>query len=201
MKLSWKRPDFEKTKPAPRRRDSNIIFAPENHVAEVHEGNKHKNQSLTTKQENNVDNKQLPYKIGCNFCNKKFGTEKQMLIHEHFFDGLPNWKCKECKYKSCSPLRMNIHKKNKHSSARIDENQQPEKQMQKKSVHESEKHLKHVHDKKKFMSPKRDSDSSRNDKVTLEQIFRCSICNHNLSSFHNLEVHAMICHEYKCPEC
>jgi hypothetical protein len=28
VKLSRKRPDFEKTKPAPRRRDSNIIFAP-----------------------------------------------------------------------------------------------------------------------------------------------------------------------------
>jgi hypothetical protein len=28
VKLSQKRPDFEKTKPAPRRRDSNIMFAP-----------------------------------------------------------------------------------------------------------------------------------------------------------------------------
>ena len=51
------------------------------------------------------------------------------------------------------------------------------------------------------MIPKKDSDSSRKENVSLEQIYQCSICNHNLSSFHNLEVHTMICHEYKCPEC
>jgi hypothetical protein len=34
-----------------------------------------------------------------------------------------------------------------------------------------------------------------------EQAFKCSICNHSLSSFINLEIHNMIFHEYKCPEC
>ena len=53
------------------------------------------------------------------------------------------------------------------------------------------------------MSPKSDSDLSTSENVSLErvQLYQCSICNHNLSSLHKLEVHTMIFHEFKCPEC
>ena len=38
-------------------------------------------------------------------------------------------------------------------------------------------------------------------KTPIKQEFECSMCNVKLSSFINLEVHTMIFHEHKCPEC
>ena len=77
----------------------------------------------------------------CNFCDTKFDTEQQLQIHQHFFDGIPNWKCNQCKFKSCSSLGIEIHKKNMHvtSVEKMDENPRPANPKLKINVHEKEK--------------------------------------------------------------
>ena len=70
MKLSRKRPDFEKTKPAPRLRDSNTISAPaaykikEDGKYKSRAANKSRNRSPKTVPQIMVSNFFLGYTIG-----------------------------------------------------------------------------------------------------------------------------------------
>ena len=66
-------------------------------------------QSKSAQPKNNVhrDEKQKE----CNFCDTKFDTEQLLQIHQHFFEGIPNWKCNQCKFKACSSLGIEIELK------------------------------------------------------------------------------------------
>ena len=96
-------------------------------------------QSKSAQPKNNVhrDEKQKE----CNFCDTKFDTEQLLQIHQHFFEGIPNWKCNQCKFKACSSLGIEIHKKNMHvnSVEKMDENPRPANPKLKINVHEKEK--------------------------------------------------------------
>ena len=72
----------------------------------------------------------------CNFCDTKFDTEQQLQIHQHFFEGIPNWKCNQCKFKACSSLGIEIHKKNMHEKNA--ENPKPANPNLKVDIHEKE---------------------------------------------------------------
>ena len=96
-------------------------------------------RSKSAQPKNNVHRDEKQKK--CNFCDTKFDTEQQLQIHQHFFEGIqyhvPNWKCNQCKFKSCSSLGIEIHKKNMHEKNA--ENPKPANPNLKVDIHEKEK--------------------------------------------------------------
>ena len=138
----------------------------------------------------------------CRICDDQFDTIEELSTHRFSGNEGKKYKCNycaKCYEKLSSKVELFHHLKTVHNG---NKHYCPYCNLKFSLKYTLENHIDNEHkENNQSMSPKSDSDSPTNENVSLEQIFQCSICDHNLSSFHNLEVHTMIYHESKCPEC